>query len=77
MTSGCIPFKMVNPHLAFPNILVYRDSFFGSMTPFFEQSFAESTFIWTNDVDLEYAKNQSVQLVLIEIAERHIDLLAQ
>jgi len=69
-------FRMINPEVGYPNVLVYRDSFFGSMIPFFEKSFAQSTFIWTNNVDLEYAKDQSIQLVLIEIAERHIDLLA-
>jgi len=78
------PAKRLNPNYAFrkvnsgvtgPSVLVYRDSFFGSLVPFFEQSFAESTYIWTNDVELAYAKQESTQVVVLQIAERHIDLL--
>lgn len=70
-------FRRINPGSTGPSVIVYRDSFFSSLTPFFEQSFSESTYIWTNDVDLDYIKTQKVELVLLEIAERHIDLLAR
>lgn len=70
-------FRKLNPLNTGPSIIVYRDSFFGSLTPFFEQSFSESTYIWTNDIDLEFIKKQNPQLVLLEIAERHIDLLTR
>lgn len=69
-------FRRINPQSTGPSVVVYRDSFFSSLTPFFEQSFSTSTYIWTNDIDLEYIRAQNVQLVLLEIAERHIDLLA-
>lgn len=69
-------FRKVNPWSSSPACVVYRDSFFDAVTPFWEQTFSQSTFVWTNDVDLRYVKSQPVRLVLIEIAERHIDLLS-
>ncbi|HEU5291925.1 MAG TPA: hypothetical protein VFU05_14845 [Cyclobacteriaceae bacterium] len=69
-------FRNINSGSDGPEIIVYRDSFFGSLVPFFEQSFSASTYIWTNDIDLEYVRQQSASIVLLEIAERHIDLLA-
>lgn len=70
-------FKKLNDSLTGPTIIVYRDSFFGALTPFFEQSFSTSTYIWTNDIDLNYVREQSPSVVLLEIAERHIDLLTK
>ena len=69
--------KRVNQRLAAPKLLVFRDSYFVSMVPFIEQSFSEVTCVWSYHVDMSIVDRISPDIVLLEIAERHLDQLSK
>ncbi|MCX6250045.1 MAG: hypothetical protein NTX61_04760 [Bacteroidetes bacterium] len=53
--------------------LIFRDSFFNALIPFFKESFGESVFIWSafdrNLIDVE-----KPDLIIYEVIEREIDV---
>lgn len=78
--------KKLNPNYAYrkrqpgaegPSIVIFRDSYFEALTPFFACSFPESTFIWTTEPNLSYVRKEGVDIVLLEVAERHLYLLTR
>jgi alginate O-acetyltransferase complex protein AlgJ len=68
-------FRKINSQVKGHSVIVFRDSYFSSLVPFFEQSFQASSYIWTSDVDLDYTLNQKADIVLLEIAERNLYLI--
>lgn len=68
-------FRKVNPNADGQSAIVFRDSFFASMVPFFERSFSTSSYIWTTNVDVDYSLREDANIVVLELAERHLYLI--
>lgn len=58
---------------AFGKAVVYRDSYFVSMKPYFAENFRDVTYFWRQDVrksDVECLKNSDI--VVYEVVERYV-----
>lgn len=56
-------------------LIMYRDSFSGSLTPFMSESFNRGIFIWKYSLDKNFIFREKPDVVVQQIVERHIDLL--
>ncbi|MDR3300438.1 MAG: hypothetical protein LBU43_10720 [Candidatus Accumulibacter sp.] len=57
------------------NVFMFRDSFGQSLTPYLANTFKDMTLVWRQNVttqDLEYIKDNNVDIVIDEIVERYI-----
>ncbi|MBN2166108.1 MAG: hypothetical protein JW717_07525 [Marinilabiliaceae bacterium] len=54
-------------------ILVFRDSFFGSMGPFFNENIGECVYIWQKDFIKEIVLKEKPDIVIHEVCERFLD----
>lgn len=62
--------RVDNPEL--PRIVVYRDSFFGLMQPYFSESFRECILVWSTDITREVVESEKPDIVLFELIEGRI-----
>lgn len=61
---------------SYPKVLVYRDSFFSSLIPFFADHFSKSTYIWEQfPYSTELIEKEKPELVIFELTEREISTL--
>lgn len=60
-----------------PKALVYRDSFFNLMIPFFSEHFSDCVYIWSNTMAPDVLEKERPQFVVYEITERYIDKLLE
>ncbi len=63
--------------VSLPAAVIYRDSFFNGLTPYFAEHFHQAVYLWSYDVDLDFIDAQKPDLVLLEVAERYLPLLAE
>lgn len=56
-------------------LIMYRDSFSGSLTPFISESFNRGIFIWKYSIDRDFILKEKPDVVVQQIVERHIDFL--
>lgn len=56
-------------------VMVYRDSYGEFLKEYFQQSYGQSLLIWTYDLNFEDVKKYRPDVVIHEIAERHLDML--
>lgn len=66
------------PNTELPSILIYHDSFFGEISPWFEPSFSQCVSIWLPSGDpslwhLGWVDQINPDIVIIEIVERNLD----
>ena len=61
----------------FPKAIVYRDSFFNLMIPFFSENFSDCIYLWTNKMTLEVIEKETPGYVVYEIIEADIDKLLE
>ena len=54
-------------------VLIFRDSFFNAMIPFFKESFGESVLIWSG-YDRRLIDIEKPDLIICEVVEREIDV---
>lgn len=60
-----------------PKALVYRDSFFNLMIPFFSEHFSDCIYIWSNTMAPDVLEKEKPKFVVYEITERYIDKLLE
>ena len=60
---------------ALPKAIVYRDSFFNLMIPFFSMHFSRSVYLWTYEHSTEVIEIEKPEIVIMEIIENRIDNL--
>ncbi len=62
-----------------PKAIFFRDSFFDDLHPFVSTLFSKTSYIWKffTDDDKESILNEKPDIVIFELLERYMDLLAQ
>jgi hypothetical protein len=60
-----------------PKVVIYRDSYFNLICPFFSENFRECIYIWSNIMALEVLEKEKPDYVVYEITERYIDRLLE
>jgi alginate O-acetyltransferase complex protein AlgJ len=60
-----------------PNTVVFRDSFFMGLLPFFAESFNRAIYRWAFDFDQDLIATEKPDLVIYELAERYLSILAR
>ncbi len=60
-----------------PKAVVYRDSFFSLMYPFFADHFSDAIYIWTNELSVEVIEKEKPDIVVYEMLESSIDKLLE
>jgi hypothetical protein len=62
---------------SYPNAVIFRDSFFMALRPFFSENFNRAIYRWSFDFDRELIQNEKPDIVIYELAERYLDNLAR
>jgi hypothetical protein len=65
----------VNASTDLPRALVYHDSFMIWQYDFLADYFSKATFIWSYNVDVNFAKGEKPDIVILECTERYLDAL--
>jgi alginate O-acetyltransferase complex protein AlgJ len=60
-----------------PNAVIFRDSFFMGLLPFFAESFNRAVYRWSFDFDHDLIRTEKPNLVIYELAERYLGNLAR
>lgn len=60
-----------------PNAVVFRDSFFMGLLPFFAENFNHAVYRWSTDFDENLIATEKPDLVIYELAERYLGTLAR
>lgn len=58
-------------------VIVYRDSFFNAVIPYFSESFGEVEYIWDYTLDKDFILEEKPDLVIQEMVSRFTDSLLQ
>ena len=53
-------------------LLMFRDSFAIELIPYLSESFSRSVYVWANKVDFSMVDEEKPDLVILEMAERHL-----
>ncbi len=61
---------------SYPDVVVFRDSFFMGLLPFFAENFNHSLYRWSFDFDNDLILSKKPDIVIYELAERYLNLLA-
>jgi alginate O-acetyltransferase complex protein AlgJ len=61
---------------SYPDAVVFRDSFFMGLLPFIAENFNHSLFRWTFDFDKNLIFTEKPDIVVYELAERYLNILA-
>ncbi|HEX7555942.1 MAG TPA: hypothetical protein VF338_04905, partial [Leptolinea sp.] len=67
----------VMPDAALPKAVIFRDSFFNGLQPFTSEHFSRVVYVSGFQVDFELIKEEQPQIVILEVAERYLDKLAE
>ncbi len=54
-------------------VLLFRDSFASALIPYFNQTFGECTYIWSQNFDKELILNEKPDIVIMEYIERYLE----
>ena len=57
------------------NVLIYRDSYTSFWSDLFVDAFYDTRLVWDYDLNLEYIERVNPDLIVHEIAERHLEYL--
>lgn len=60
----------VHPDQSLPRAVVFRDSYFGAVQPFFSEHFSRVVYSWTYDFEADLIEQERPQVVVQEILER-------
>ena len=60
-----------------PKVIVYRDSFFGLMIPFFSEHFSDCIYLWTKELSVEAVNEEKPDMVVYEMLESSVDKLLE
>jgi hypothetical protein len=60
------------PGSALPRAVVFRDSFASALAPFLSEHFSRVVYLWQNDFDAEAVQKERPDVVIQEIAARHL-----
>jgi len=75
ITQATIRTQIKNSKL--PKAVVYRDSFFNLIIPFFSEKFSDCIYLWTNEMTYEIIEKETPGYVVLEITEADIDKLLE
>jgi hypothetical protein len=62
---------------SYPNAVIFRDSFFMALRPFFSENFNRAVYRWSFDFDRELIQTEKPDIVIFELAERYLGNLAR
>jgi hypothetical protein len=65
----------VNINPALPRAVIYHDSFMIWQYDFVADEFSKVTFIWSYNVDMNFARGEKADVVFLECTERYLDSL--
>jgi len=60
---------------SYPDAVVFRDSFFMGLLPFFAENFNHSLYRWSFDFDKDLVLSEKPDIVVYELAERYLNIL--
>jgi alginate O-acetyltransferase complex protein AlgJ len=60
---------------SYPDGVVFRDSFFMGLLPFFAENFNHALYRWSFDFDKDLILSEKPDIVVYEIAERYLNIL--
>jgi alginate O-acetyltransferase complex protein AlgJ len=60
------------PGSALPRAVIFRDSFASALAPFLSEHFSRAVYLWQNDFDADAVLRESADVVIQEIAGRHL-----
>ncbi len=60
-----------------PKAVVYRDSYFNLMIPYFSEHFSDCIYLWTNELSSEVIEKEKPSIVVYEMLESSIDKLLE
>jgi len=66
----------VMPNANLPTAVIFRDSFFNGLQPFTSEHFYRVVYVSGFEVDLGLVAEEKPQIVILEVAERYLDKLA-
>ena len=77
-TYETIPIKQKNiksqiKNSQLPKAIVYRDSYFNLIMPYFSENFSECTYIWSYEMSQEVIDKEKPDFVILEMTEATID----
>ncbi|MBL7883906.1 MAG: hypothetical protein JNL69_07535 [Bacteroidia bacterium] len=75
ITQATVRTQIKNSKL--PKAVVYRDSFFNLIIPFFSEKFSDCIYLWTNEMTYEIIEKETPGYVVLEITEADIDKLLE
>ncbi len=67
--------KTKNWNQKLPKAVIYRDSFFNLMMPYFSENFRECIYIWSYEMTTEIIEKEKPDFVVLEMTEATIDRL--
>ncbi len=68
-------FRAIQKNKSLPKVVVYRDSFFGFMQPYFSESFSEVLYVWSTELSKEAIESEKPNIVLYAMIAGNIDRL--
>jgi alginate O-acetyltransferase complex protein AlgJ len=68
-----VGFQVPNPDL--PVLVMFRDSFAGSLIPYLSESFSKSLYIFSFKIDSSVIAKEKPAIVIYEISERYLGIL--
>lgn len=66
----------VMPDATLPTAVIFRDSFFNGLQPYTSEHFSRVVYVSDFTVDLNLVAEEKPQIVILEVAERYLDKLA-
>lgn len=60
-----------------PKVIVYRDSYFNLLSPFFSEHFSDCIYLWTNELSPEAAEKEHPKFVVYEMLESSLNKLLE
>lgn len=65
------------PKSPYPKAVVYKDSYFNLIYPFFSENFSDCIYVWSKDQSLEVLEKETPGYIVYELTEADIDKLLE
>ena len=69
--------RTIIPNSKLPKVIVYRDSFFNLMFPYFSDKFSDCIYIWSNEMSVNVIEREHPDFVVYETLESGINKLLE
>ena len=69
------PVKTIVKNANLPKVVVYRDSYFNLIMPYFSENFKECVYIWSYEMTKEPVEKEKPDVIVLEMTEATLDRL--